>query len=110
MTKVYGYSDDLVAISGSSYKEDEIGCFNKDVRIRFTDGTAILVGYPKHLMSGEKAGIWGIEIEKKGTAIYRLEICDDENADLYSDVFYINAEIKSHSVIKKRDENNDRQR
>ena len=45
MIKVYGTSDDLVEIEGSAYKEDEIGCYNHDVRICFEDGTAIRVGY-----------------------------------------------------------------
>ena len=35
MIKIYGCSDDLVEICGSVYKEDEIGCFDHDVRIRF---------------------------------------------------------------------------
>lgn len=47
MVKFYGCSDDLVEIENSKYKEDEIGCYGKDVRIRFIDGTVIRVGYPK---------------------------------------------------------------
>ena len=47
MVKVYGTSDDLVEIENSQYKEDEIGCYDHDVRIRFLDGTIIRVGYPK---------------------------------------------------------------
>ena len=47
MIKIYGCSDDLVEIYGSVYKEDEIGCFDHDVRIRFFDGTIIRIGYPK---------------------------------------------------------------
>lgn len=62
MVTVYGASDDLVEIEGSNYREDEIGCYNHDVRIRFTDGTVIRVGYPK-----EGKAIWWIEIEKQGS-------------------------------------------
>lgn len=102
MVKVYGYSDDLVEIEGSGYKEREIDCYEKDVRIRFVDGTAIRVGYPKRALLGEDVAIWGIKIEKRGTANYHLELCDNEDADPYSDIFTIDAEIKSHSVIKKR--------
>lgn len=47
MVKVYGCSDDIVEIKNSTYKESEISCFDKDVRIRFTDGTVIRVGYSK---------------------------------------------------------------
>ena len=97
MVKVYGASDDLVEIENSKYKEDEIGCYDHDVRIRFLDGTVIRVGYPK-----EGLAIWWIEIEKQGTAEQKLTICDDEDARIYSDIFEIDSEIKSHSVIKQK--------
>lgn len=97
MVKVYGVSDDLVIIEGSAYKEDEIDCFGKDVRIRFLDGTVIRIGYPKH-----DAAIWWIDIERKGTAAQRLDVCNDEDAQIYSDVFCIDSEIESNSVIKRR--------
>lgn len=97
MVKVYGASDDLVEIENSKYKEDEIGCFDHDVRIRFLDGTVIRVGYPK-----DRLAIWWIEIEKQGTAEHKLTICDDEDARIYSDIFEIDSEIESHSVIKQK--------
>ena len=97
MVKVYGASDDLVEIENSQYKEDEIGCYDHDVRIRFLDGTIIRVGYPKDGLS-----IWWVEIEKQGTAEHKLTICDDEDARIYSDIFEIDSEIKSHSVIKQK--------
>ena len=97
MVKVYGASDDLVEIENSKYKEDEIGCYDHDVRIRFLDGTIIRVGYPK-----DGLAIWWIEIEKKGTEEHKLTICNDEDARIYSDIFEIDSEIKSHSVIKQK--------
>ena len=97
MTKVYGASDDLVEIEGSTYKEDEIGCYQHDVRIRFLDGTVIRVGYPK-----DDIAVWWIEVEKQGTAEQKMTICEDEEARIYSDVFEIDSEIKSHSVIKQK--------
>lgn len=97
MIKIYGCSDDLVEIYGSVYKEDEIGCFDHDVRIRFFDGTIIRIGYPK-----KDLGVWWIEVEKQGTAKQALTLCDDEDDDIYSDIFEIDAEIKSHSVIKQK--------
>ena len=97
MVKVYGASDDLVEIENSQYKEDEIGCYDHDVRIRFLDGTIIRVGYPK-----DGLGIWWIDIEKQGTAEHKLTICDDEDSRIYSDIFEIDSEIKSHSVIKQK--------
>ena len=97
MVKIYGCSDDLVEIENSKYKENEIGCYDSDVRIRFTDGTIIRIGYPK-----ENLAVWWIEVEKEGTAEHHLSICEDEKAEIYSDCFYIDAEIKSHSVIKQK--------
>lgn len=96
MVKVYG-CDDLVEIEGSVYKEDEIGCYRKDVRIQFIDGTVIRVGYSKKTIA-----VWFIEVENKGSAKQFLEICEDEDADIYSDVFEIDSEIQSHSVIEKK--------
>ena len=97
MVKVYGASDDLVEIENSKYKEDEIGCYDHDVRIRFFDGTVIRVGYHK-----DGLAIWWVEIEKQGTAEQKMTICDDEDARIYSDIFEIDSEIKSHSVIKQK--------
>lgn len=97
MVKVYGASDDLCEIEGSAYKDDEIECYGSDVRIRFVDGTVIRIGYPK-----ADDAIWRIEVEKKGTAVHTLTICDDEDARIYSDIFEIDAEIKNHSVIKRK--------
>lgn len=96
MIKIYGASDDLVEIEGSAY-EQEIGCWDQDVRIRFQDGTIIRVGYPKDGMA-----VWWIEVEADGTAAHTLTICEDEDADIYSDVFEIDSEIKSHRLIKQK--------
>lgn len=95
MVKVFGESDDLCEIEGSVYQENEIGCYNHNVKIHFVDGTVIRVGYPK-----ANAAIWWIEVEKQGTAEQSLTVCNDENARIYSDIFEIDAEIKSHSIIK----------
>ena len=97
MVKVYGASDDLVEIENSKYKEDESGCYEHDVRIRFLDGTVIRVGYPKECLA-----VWWVEIEMQGTAEHKLTICNDEDARIYSDIFEIDSEIKSHSVIKQK--------
>ena len=94
--KVYGYSDDIVAIEGSRYKENEIDCFDMDVRIRFADGTVIRVGYSKPEMA-----VWYIIVEKKGTAVQTLTICHDEDAEVYSDVLEIESEVLSHEVVRK---------
>ncbi|MBC8558876.1 hypothetical protein [Fumia xinanensis] len=97
MIKIYGYSDDLVEIENSTYKEDEIGCYDKDVRIRFVDGTIIRVGYGK-----SELAVWYIVVEEQGTAKQTLTICDNEEAEIYSDIFAIDSEVKGHSLIKHK--------
>ena len=94
MVRIYGASDDLVEIEGSDYQEDEIGCFEANVRIWFEDGTVILVSYGK-----QDLAVWSIVIEKVGTAKFDLQICEDEDADIYSDIFEIDSEIVRHEVI-----------
>ena len=96
MTKVYGCSDDLVEIeSGRSF--GEIDCFDKDVRIWFKDGTVIRVGYPK-----KGKAVWWIEVEEAATEAYNLTITEDEDAEIYSDIFEIDSEIDHYAVIPKR--------
>ena len=95
MVKVYGCSDDLVEIEGSSYVEDEIGCYDSDVKIWFTDGTVVRIGYPK-----KNAGIWWIEVLESGNAEYTLTQCHDEDAEIYSDIFEIDAEVARHEVCE----------
>ena len=96
IVKIYGASDDLVEIEGSDY-EDEIGCYDSNVRIRFVDGTQIRIGYPKNGQA-----IWWIEVEKKGTADQELKICNDEEDDPYSDVFMIDSEIKWYRLLEQK--------
>ena len=97
MAKVYGYSDDIVCIEHIEGGCTEVDCFDADVRLRFDDGTIIRVGYPKADMA-----VWWIEKEKQGTAFSELQYCTDEDARIYSDIFEIEAELKSYSVIKQK--------
>lgn len=96
MVRIYGRSDDLVEIEGGNYTEDEIDCYNQDVIIIFEDETQIRVGYSK-----ENIAIWYIVVECKGIAEHNLYICNDENADIYSDIFEIDSEIKTHRLEDK---------
>ncbi|MBO4229772.1 MAG: hypothetical protein J5938_05435 [Clostridia bacterium] len=92
MVKIYGCSDDLVEIEGSRY-ENEIGCFDRYVRFWFTDNTVITIGYPKKNM-----GVWWIKVNRKGTAPQKLTVCEDEDAEIYSDIFEIDSEITMHLI------------
>ena len=93
MVRVYGASDDLVEIRGSDYKESEIDCYDLTVCLEFSDGTVVWFGYGKNGF-----GIWWCRVEAKGTAPHHLVECNDENADIYSDIFEIEAEVVSHAV------------
>lgn len=53
---IYGYSDDLVEIENSQYKEDEIDCYDKAIRFYFVDGTIISICYAQ-------GGVWKITHE-----------------------------------------------
>lgn len=101
MIVIHGASDDVVEITGSTWPESEIGCYNKDVRIHFVDGTVIRIGYPK----ADKA-IWWIRVEQKGSATQILTKCDNEDDEYYTDVFEIGAEIRDVEIIPKTSEDN----
>ena len=83
---IYGYSDDLVEIENSQYKEDEIDCYDKAIRFYFVDGTIISICYAQ-------GGVWKITHEAIGKAWYELTRCEDDDDDAYSDVFKIDSEI-----------------
>lgn len=98
MIRVYGCSDDLVEIEGSKYEQNEIDCYDKDVRITFKDGTVIRIGYGK-----PGRGIWYVRVEKKGTARQRLTVCEDEHSGIYSDLFSIDADVETYELVKHVD-------
>ena len=91
MSKVYGASDDIVVIEDTDGHRHEIDRHDRvqAVVIGFEDDTVIRIGYGK----GNK-GIWWIEIVNSGCASYRMTECDDENAEIYSDVFEIDSEAE----------------
>lgn len=94
MIKVYGASDDLLEIEGY----DEIDCYDKVVRVCFDDGTVIRCSYSKPGLA-----VWWIKVERQGTARQSLEVCMDENADPYSDVFTIDAKVTRVVQHRKSD-------
>lgn len=89
---IYGYSDDLVEIENSQYKEDEIDCYDKAIRFYFVDGTIISICYAQ-------GGVWKITHEAIGKAWYEFTRCEDDDDDAYSDVFKIDSEIISYEVF-----------
>lgn len=89
-------SDDLVELEKSQYAEDEIGCYGSDVIVALSDNTALRVSYGK-----PGKGIWAISIIKEGSAAYSLSVCEDENADIYSDIFESEADVVNHWIVDK---------
>lgn len=87
MLKVYGYSDDVICIEGAAHPDNEIGCYDEDVRLWFSDGTRAMVHYGKPGIGG----VWSITLERRGTANPILTQCDDEDAEVYSDILEIDA-------------------
>ena len=96
MIRVYGYSDDTVEVEGAPYPADEIACYDKEVEIQFDDETVIRIGYPK-----ENLAVWWIKVLKHGLAVQHLEICEDQDAEIYSDVFTINSYLAGYRVCEK---------
>lgn len=89
---IYGYSDDLVEIENSQYKEDEIDCYDKAIRFFFVDGTIISICYAQ-------GGVWKITHEAIGKAWYELTRCENDDDDAYSDIFKIDSEIISYEAF-----------
>lgn len=92
VTTIYGTSDDLIEFEGAF--SGEVGAYGTDdedkgVLIVISDGTLLEVKYGK---GGQ--GIWGITVLKKGAAYDSFEPCDDEEADIYSDVVTLRGEVK----------------
>lgn len=96
MVKVYGCSDDLLEIEGSKYYENEIDCYERDVVLYFEDGTVIRAGYHK-----PGCAVWYIRVEKAGDSSFTIMECNDQDADIYSDIFETDSDIISHRVIKQ---------
>jgi len=91
-TKVYGCSDDLIEICGEINAEH--GCSGtadkeQGVLVVFSDGTLLEVKYAK-----DSKDIWGIRVVERGTLFEKLDICTDEDAEIYSDIAYFNQGLK----------------
>lgn len=95
MTRVYGYSDDLIEIEGD-IKGEEDASRNAEKTIISSDGTMLCIVY------GDQ-GIWKITILLKGPLFDRIDICLEENDEAeigYSDVAYFKDGIEWISIGK----------
>lgn len=86
--RVYGCSDDLIEIEKEQNGEwkpvEEIDCYDTEIMIEFQDGTVILCGYPKR-----SGAIWYIKTIKTGGADHTHTACNNEDDEIYSDIFTI---------------------
>lgn len=82
-TKIYGCSDDLIEIRGDI--DDEIGAYMAQGKgLLLSDGTVLECSYPK----APRLGVWGFNVLHAGSLLDRIEECNDEDAEVYSDVVY----------------------
>ncbi|MDD5358240.1 MAG: hypothetical protein PHX80_03785 [Candidatus Nanoarchaeia archaeon] len=92
MTKIYGRSDDLIEFEGDFFGEyGKCGTDESEhgVLCVVSDGTHLEVKYGKG-----GAGIWEVKLLKTGDLFDRIEPCEDEDADIYSDIAYLKDGVK----------------
>ena len=97
MVRVYGESDDILVVEGSPIPAEEIDCYDEDVIVDFDDGTQIRAKYCKPIHG---CGAWDIKVVKQGTAEQKMKECFDEDAEIFSDVFEIDAKYVSHKTVE----------
>jgi hypothetical protein len=91
-TTIYGYSDDNIAFEGGFF--GEVGCYGTDdeergVLLVVSDGTVLEVKY-----CGRIPGVWEVKLIRAGSLFVRIDQCDDDEADPYSDVAHFNPGVK----------------
>ena len=86
VTKIFGQSDDNIYTEGdyegqyTHYGTDEQ---EHGILLVINDGSILEVKYGKGGLA-----IWGIQVIKKGNLFDRIEFCDNEDADIYSDIVF----------------------
>lgn len=91
-TRVYGSSYDQIEFEGEVV--GELNCYgepdvDKGVLVFMPDSTLLEVKYGKN-----NSDIWEVCLIRKGTHFDRIEQCDNEDADPYSDVAYFKPGMK----------------
>lgn len=96
-TKVYGASDDLIEFEGDV--SGEVMIASGPSLLTFSDGTILTINY-----GANDLAIWKIVILKEGPLLKGVDICTDEDADVYSDVAHFADGLKMafHSVNWER--------
>ena len=81
MTKVYGASDDLIEFEGD-FSGEVNHVSDGPCLLVLSDGTVAKIKY-------DDSGIWKISVLRKGEFYHSLEICEDSEAKIYSDVLHL---------------------
>lgn len=92
-TKIHGASDDLIEFIGDVYGEVGHYSGSKDDNpclVVLSDGTLLAVNYGKPALGG----VWSVTAINKGTLFDRIDTCEDEDADIYSDVAHFKDGLK----------------
>ena len=84
-TTVYGHSDDCIEVEGDVTGEVAYSYDKDGVLLVFSDGTLIVARYHKPGIA-----VWELILLNRGTLFNHIECCQDEDADLPSDVVYFN--------------------
>ncbi len=91
-TKVYGSSDDLIEFEGDvdgevcQYGTDDGNQGNLCI---FSDNTILEIKYGKM-----QRGIWEIKVRQNGSLFDRLEECNEDEGENYSDIAYFKDGLK----------------
>jgi len=100
MTRIYGASDDLIEFAGDV--SGEVGYYSPDdddkqgCLIVCSDGTVLAASYGK-----PHGGIWAMRLLNKGTLFDRIDICEDESAQTYSDEVFFRDGLKWAYAAKR---------
>ena len=92
-TKIYGTSDDLIEIEGDV--DGEVGCYGAQeegqpgVLLICSDGTLLTVKYGRGGL-----GVWDLTVIQEGALYSSTDICNDEDAQPYSDVVHFRDGLK----------------
>jgi hypothetical protein len=96
-TKVYGASDDLIEVDGDVTGEVGYSNDKEAALLVFDDGTQLAVQYGKP--GGQ--GIWHLVCLRAGALFDRIDVCTDEDGDIYSDVAHFKDGLKSAIAATK---------
>ena len=92
-TRIYGTSDDLIEVVGD--QTDEFDRYRTVTRLVVSDGTALEICYGKP----DVGGVWAIAVLKEGPLFDRLEVCIDEDAEVYSDVAHFKDGVEWVQIV-----------